>query len=60
MLKPLNSRDKERVATLINYFEQEQDYDGLYLPLNAVRKVSADVNSTFQTHSAIICLTNIF
>ena len=40
MPKHLNSRSKELVASLINYFERERDNKGPLLPLTAVREVS--------------------
>jgi hypothetical protein len=39
MSKQLNSRCKELVASLVNYFEQGRNNNGPLLPLNAVQEV---------------------
>jgi hypothetical protein len=54
MPKKLNSRCKELVASLANYFEQERDNNGPFLPLTSVReRVAAALKLSVSTVSNI-------
>ncbi|CAG9833274.1 unnamed protein product [Diabrotica balteata] len=54
MPKQLNSRCRELVACLIDYFEQERINGGPFLPLNAVReRVAAALKLSLSTVSTI-------
>ncbi|XP_072398158.1 uncharacterized protein [Diabrotica undecimpunctata] len=54
MPKQLNSRSKELVASLVNYFEEERNNNGPLLPLNAVQeRVAAALKISVRTVSTI-------